>query len=74
MIVATKATAWTRADDEIFREMVEANAPPDIIAGRLNRSVDAIKRRAYVIGLPRKWFKRIRPDRRLVEIGLKAKK
>jgi hypothetical protein len=37
--------------------MAEANTRPEIIAEKLNRSVNAIKARAYTIGLPLKWFK-----------------
>jgi hypothetical protein len=37
--------------------MAEANVCPEIIAAKLNRSVHAIKLRAYTIGLPLKWFK-----------------
>ena len=37
--------------------MAEANTRPEVIASKLNRSVHAIKARAYVIGLPLKWFK-----------------
>jgi hypothetical protein len=37
--------------------MAEANTRPEIIAAKLNRSVHAIKARAYTIGLPLKWFK-----------------
>ena len=35
----------------------EANVRPEIIAIKLNRTVHAVKARAYVIGLPLKWFK-----------------
>jgi hypothetical protein len=37
--------------------MAEANIRPELIAEGLNRSVHAIKARAYAIGLPLKWFK-----------------
>jgi len=37
--------------------MAEANVRPDIIAAKLNRTVHAVKARAYMIGLPLKWFK-----------------
>jgi hypothetical protein len=37
--------------------MAEANIRPELIAAKLNRSVHAIKARAYTIGLPLKWFK-----------------
>jgi hypothetical protein len=44
-------------EDDLFRKMAEANIRPELIAAKLNRSVDAIKVRAYAIGLPLKWFK-----------------
>jgi hypothetical protein len=37
--------------------MAAANIRPELIAAELNRSVQAIKTRAYAIGLPLKWFK-----------------
>jgi len=37
--------------------MAEASTRPEIIAAKLNRSIHAIKARAYAIGLPLKWFK-----------------
>jgi hypothetical protein len=37
--------------------MAEANTRPEMIAAKLNRSVHAVKARAYTIGLPLKWFK-----------------
>ncbi len=37
--------------------MAEANARPELIAAKLNRSIHDIKTRAYTIGLPLKWFK-----------------
>jgi hypothetical protein len=37
--------------------MAEANIRPELITAKLNRSVHAIKTRAYAIGLPLKWFK-----------------
>ena len=48
---------WTPKEDEIFRRMAEANIRPELIAAKLNRSIHAIKARAYTIGLPLKWFK-----------------
>ena len=48
---------WTPSEDDVFRKMVEANTRPELIAAKLNRSVHAIKTRAYAIGLPLKWFK-----------------
>jgi len=37
--------------------MAEANVRHEIIATKLNRTVHAVKARAYMIGLPLKWFK-----------------
>jgi hypothetical protein len=48
---------WTPPEDDLFRRMAEANTRPELIAAKLNRSVHAIKARAYAIGLPLKWFK-----------------
>jgi hypothetical protein len=43
--------------DDLFRRMAKANTRPEVIAAKLNRSVRAIKARAYRIGLPLKWCK-----------------
>jgi hypothetical protein len=40
--------SWTSQDDNLFRRMAEANASPEVIAAKLNRSVPAIKTRAYL--------------------------
>ena len=48
---------WSSTEDEEFRSLVAENMPPEFIARTLNRSTQALKLRAYVIGLPRKWFK-----------------
>ncbi len=45
------------AEDDLFRRMAKANTRPEVIAAKLNRSVRAIKARAYRIGLPLKWSK-----------------
>ena len=37
--------------------MAEANTRPEVIAAKLNRSVHAIKARAYTFALPLKWVK-----------------
>ena len=52
-----RSRRWTPEEDAIFRKMAEANTRPEIIAAKLRRSVHAIKARAYIIGLPLKWFK-----------------
>ena len=53
----SRGNRWTPQEDDLFREMAEASIRPEIIATRLNRSIHAIKARAYAIGLPLKWFK-----------------
>jgi hypothetical protein len=53
----TRGNRWTPKEDNLFRKMAEANIRPELIAARLNRSVRDIKTRAYMIGLPLKWFK-----------------
>jgi hypothetical protein len=56
-MVESRSSRWTPQDDDILRRMAEASAPPEIIARKLNRTVHAVKARAYTIGLPLKWFK-----------------
>jgi hypothetical protein len=56
-MTSTHSNLWTPAEDDAFRKMAEANIRPELIGKALNRSVHAIKARAYVIGLPLKWFK-----------------
>jgi hypothetical protein len=56
-MVGSRSSRWTPEEDVLFRRMAEANTRPEIIATKLNRSVHAIKARAYAIGLPLKWFK-----------------
>jgi hypothetical protein len=56
-LVASRSNRWTPSEDDAFRRMAEANIRPELIAAELNRSVNAIKARAYAIGLPLKWFK-----------------
>jgi hypothetical protein len=56
-MAATRNNRWTPSEDDAFRKMAEANIRPELIAAELNRSVHAIKARAYAIGLPLKWFK-----------------
>jgi hypothetical protein len=55
-MTTTRSKRWTQAEDDAFRTMAEANIPPELIAAKLNRSVRAIKARAYASGLPLKWF------------------
>ena len=56
-MVERRSNRWTPQEDDLFREMAEASTRPEIIATRLNRSIHAVKARAYAIGLPLKWFK-----------------
>jgi hypothetical protein len=56
-MTATRTNRWTPLEDDDFRRMAEANICPELIAKELNRSVHAVKARAYAIGLPLKWFK-----------------
>ena len=63
-MVENRSSMWTSEEDELFRRMAEANTRPELIAAKLNRSVHAIKARAYTIGLPLKWFKLKAPSAR----------
>jgi hypothetical protein len=56
-MVETRNSRWTPEEDARFRQMAEANVPPEIIATKLNRTIRAVKARAYVIRLPLKWSK-----------------
>ena len=56
-MVENRSSRWTQEEDAVLRRMAEANVRPDIIAVSLNRTVHAVKARAYMIGLPLKWFK-----------------
>ena len=56
-MVESRNNRWTPQEDALFRKMAEANTRPEIIAVKLNRTVHAVKARAYMIGLPLKWFK-----------------
>ena len=56
-MTAIRSNRWTPAEDDAFRKMAEANIRPELIAKVLNRSVHAVKARAYAIGLPLKRFK-----------------
>jgi hypothetical protein len=56
-MVEIRSNRWTPQEDDLFRRMAEANTRPEVIGAKLNRSVHAIKARAYMIGLPLKWFK-----------------
>jgi hypothetical protein len=53
----TMATPWTKAEDQMFRDLVDGGVPAEDIAARLDRGINALKHRSYMLGLPRKWFK-----------------
>ena len=57
IVVESRSSRWTPQEDALLRRMAEASARPEIIAIKLNRTVHAVKARAYMIGLPLKWFK-----------------
>ena len=56
-MVEIRGSRWTPQEDDLLRSMAESSACPEIIAANLNRTVHAVKARAYTIGLPLKWFK-----------------
>ena len=56
-MVETRSNRWTPREDDLLRRMAEANTHPEQMAAKLNRSVHAIKARAYTIGLQLKRFK-----------------
>jgi hypothetical protein len=56
-MVESRGSRWTPEEDGLLRSMAESSARPEIIAANLNRTVHAVKARAYMIGLPLKWFK-----------------
>jgi len=54
---------WTPAEDEQFLALLDSRMDKDLIARRLKRTVQAVRTRKYVLN-----------KRRLVALGLKAKK
>jgi hypothetical protein len=48
---------WTKDEDDHFRALVDQASPPETIATKLNREIADLRRRAYLLGLPRNWFK-----------------
>ena len=56
-MVESRGSRWTPLEDDLLRRSAEASVRPEIIAIKLNRTVHAVKARAYMIGLPLKWFK-----------------
>ncbi len=57
MTTENRNNRWAPEEDNLFRGMAEAGIRPEVIAAKLNRSVQAVRARAYAIGLPLKWFK-----------------
>jgi hypothetical protein len=51
-MIDTRSNRWTPMEDDAFRKMAEANIRPELIAAKLNRSVHAIKARAYANRTP----------------------
>jgi hypothetical protein len=47
-MVEIRGSRWTPQEDALLRS--EANVRPEIIAIKLNRTVHAVKARAYLIG------------------------
>lgn len=52
-----RSSRWTKREDELLRELVDAGAPLRSICEMLKRSEPELRRRGYYIGLPKKWFK-----------------
>ena len=52
-----RSDRWTPEEDTFFRLMAERSTDPEIIAEKLDRPIEALKTRGYLIGLPLKWFK-----------------
>jgi hypothetical protein len=59
--VLVKKNRWTKQDDEMFRKLVAAGAAPQTIVSILKKTHAELRRRAYALGLPLKWFKRREP-------------
>jgi len=61
MTTENRNNRWAPEEDDLFRKMAEAGIRPEVIAAKLNaklnRSVQAVRARAYTIGLPLEWFK-----------------
>jgi hypothetical protein len=48
---------WTRKEDELFWQLAHSGHTPKAIASNLDRSIEELRNRSYVLGFPRKWFK-----------------
>jgi hypothetical protein len=64
--MTTTGKRWSHGEDDLFRHLAELHLDSCVIADILKRSVPELRRRGYVIGLPRKWFK---PDRSAVQFS-----
>lgn len=71
MKLTLRASRWTKREDELLRELVDAGTPVKSICETLNKSEPELRRRGYYIGLPRKWFKQTAhlPLRRCSAVG-----
>jgi hypothetical protein len=67
------AKLWTKIEDERLRSLVISGMNTSGIAAELERTVAAVRSRAERFGLSLRRIT-VAPSRRLVEIGLKAKK
>jgi len=62
-----KLVRWTSYENELFRELANSGATPEAIAEALNRKVEEVMRRGYVLGLPRKWSRPRKHPHRFVQ-------
>ncbi len=69
-MVENLGNRWSPQEDDLFRRMAEASIRPKLIAAKLNRSVHAVRARAYAIGLPLKWFRLKAKGKRLPIFGV----
>jgi hypothetical protein len=56
-MVETRPRRWTPDEDQLFRKLLEDDAPAEVIAAKLKRPISALKTHGYAIGLPLKWFR-----------------
>jgi hypothetical protein len=54
----SRVRRWTPQEDEVLRTMILAGRQPAQVATKLQRSVQAVYSRGYILRLP---FKRIKP-------------
>jgi hypothetical protein len=59
MLQHNQSGGWTQDQDDLLRLLVDQTTPLEVICSRLNRTVDEVRRRGNVIGLPLKWYQRI---------------